>query len=342
MERATSSRGWPPASGRGGTRFSPLAIAGPLLCLLGAGGRGGITAYPDATSGCSGCVALASLLAYLITPETAAGPDGQPLGFAFNLRYAAPVLALSLALLPLAPVLAGRAAALALAAVLARRARGNARAGAPVALAPGRRCASGFAVACWWRPRWPGCSRGAPVRRPPSPAAAIGPAPPLRRQPARDRRDRRRVPLAAPLPARPLRVPPGRLLPGAGVGVLPRRPSTPASASSARSAASSPIRCSASTTQTTSSTSARRGPHGSFTPIGSCAEWRAAVNAGHFRYLVTTPARDPWHPKPLHPSPEGRWTASDPAARLIYTRRATGQPISIYELSGPLHPRSCA
>jgi hypothetical protein len=85
----------------------------------------------------------------------------------------------------------------------------------------------------------------------------------------------------------------------------------------------------------------KRGPHGSFTAIGSCAQWRAAVNAGRFRYLVTTPARDPWHPKPLRPSPEERWTATDPAARLIYTRRATGQPISIYELHGPLDVESC-
>ena len=47
-----------------------------------------------------GLVALVSLAAYLITPETAAGPAGDPAGFAFNLRYAAPALALSLAVLP--------------------------------------------------------------------------------------------------------------------------------------------------------------------------------------------------------------------------------------------------
>ena len=52
-----------------------------------------------------GLVALASLAAYLITPETAAGPSGHPTGFAFNLRYAAPALVLSLTVLPLAPAL---------------------------------------------------------------------------------------------------------------------------------------------------------------------------------------------------------------------------------------------
>ena len=52
-----------------------------------------------------GFVALFSLAAYLITPETAAGPAGDPLGFAFNLRYLAPALALALAVAPLAPAL---------------------------------------------------------------------------------------------------------------------------------------------------------------------------------------------------------------------------------------------
>ena len=52
-----------------------------------------------------GAAALFSLAAYLITPETAAGPAGDPLGFAFNLRYLAPALALSLAVAPLAPPL---------------------------------------------------------------------------------------------------------------------------------------------------------------------------------------------------------------------------------------------
>ncbi len=87
---------------------------------------------------------------------------------------------------------------------------------------------------------------------------------------------------------------------------------------------------------------AQRGPHGSFTPITSCPAWRAAVNAGHYRYLVTTPARDPWHPKRLGPSPERGWTSSDPAAHLIYSLEATGQPIALFELSGPLNPRGCA
>ena len=59
---------------------------------------------------------------------------------------------------------------------------------------------------------------------------------------------------------------------------------------------------------------AERGPHGSFTPIATCARWRAQVNSDHLKYLITTPARDPWHPYVLSSSPETRWTATDPAA----------------------------
>ena len=86
---------------------------------------------------------------------------------------------------------------------------------------------------------------------------------------------------------------------------------------------------------------AQRGPHRSFTAITSCARWRAAVNAGRFRYLVTTPARDPWRPRLLEASPEDSWTRSDPAAHLVLTHSAAGQPISVYELRGPLHPSGC-
>src|SRR5581483_5816328 len=45
--------------------------------------------------------------AYLITPESAAGPSGHPTGFAFNLRYAAPAATLCLTIAPLAWPLSG-------------------------------------------------------------------------------------------------------------------------------------------------------------------------------------------------------------------------------------------
>ena len=59
------------------------AVLGPLLCLTAGAGR---------TVRMLGLVALASTVAYVVTPESAAGPAGNPLGFAFNLRYAEPDL----------------------------------------------------------------------------------------------------------------------------------------------------------------------------------------------------------------------------------------------------------
>jgi hypothetical protein len=79
------------------------AIAAPIACLA----RG-----PDRTTRMLGAVALLSIVAYLITPESAAGPAGRPSGFAFNLRYAAPALTLALTVGPLVLPEAARNAAL--------------------------------------------------------------------------------------------------------------------------------------------------------------------------------------------------------------------------------------
>jgi hypothetical protein len=51
----------------------------------------------------SGAVAIAGAIAYLFTPLTAAGPEGDPLAFGINLRYLVPAFALGLALVPLEP-----------------------------------------------------------------------------------------------------------------------------------------------------------------------------------------------------------------------------------------------
>ncbi len=69
-------------------------MIGPLLCLLPGS---------DRTLRMLAIVALGSLAAYLVTPNSAIGPDGDPVGFTYNLRYAAPGLALAYAVAPLAP-----------------------------------------------------------------------------------------------------------------------------------------------------------------------------------------------------------------------------------------------
>ncbi len=300
-----------------------MTIAGPLLCVLSGA---------DRMLRMLGLVALASLLAYIVTPETAAGPEGQPLAFAFNLRYAAPVLALSLPLLPLAPVLDG-----------ARR-RSLLAAGLIAVLA------ATLAQARLWPSRQAGGAVGIAVVV----LLGAGAALVVARRP-------RRIALVPAVAALGLLVIAGtaagsrwqrhylhgRYAFQPGVSSLARVWAFFRSVHGARVGVAGTFGGFFSYPLFGVDDSnhveyiGKRGPHGSFTAIGSCAQWRAAVNAGRFRYLVTTPARDPWHPKPLRPSPEERWTATDPAARLIYTRRATGQPISIYELHGPLDVESC-
>ncbi|MET0558203.1 MAG: hypothetical protein ABW065_05980, partial [Solirubrobacterales bacterium] len=54
----------------------------------------------DAALAIAGLVGLAALVAWLVAPTSASGPDGMPRGFESGLRYLAPALVLGLALLP--------------------------------------------------------------------------------------------------------------------------------------------------------------------------------------------------------------------------------------------------
>jgi hypothetical protein len=81
----------------------------------------------------------------------------------------------------------------------------------------------------------------------------------------------------------------------------------------------------------------RHGPHGSFRPIGSCQDWRTALNRGHYQYAVTTSDRIFFTTK-LMPTPDAAWTRSDPAARLVLS---PSQAIQVFRLTGRLHPARC-
>jgi hypothetical protein len=77
--------------------LAALALVGLALCL----GRGTSPALRLAA-----LAGLAAVLAWLVAPTSASGPDGMPRGFESGLRYLAPALVLGLALLPI--VLPGR------------------------------------------------------------------------------------------------------------------------------------------------------------------------------------------------------------------------------------------
>ena len=79
-----------------------------------------------------------------------------------------------------------------------------------------------------------------------------------------------------------------------------------------------------------------RGPHDSYRRIPDCATWRRAINAGGYTHVVTT--FDPYLPGTMRNSPEGRWTQSDPNARLILR----DGPVRVFQIVGPLNPAGCS
>ncbi|MDQ6803564.1 MAG: hypothetical protein M3065_01060, partial [Actinomycetota bacterium] len=311
------------ASGLGPWWVAVLAAAvlGPVLCALG-------RSHP--TTQMLGLVALVSLAAYVITPESAAGPAGDPSGFAFNLRYAAPGLTLALAVTPLAPWLDGARARVATLAVLAlllaatlaegRLWNGSYLAGA-IVVAAAALAAFGVAVVAGRRPaaRIPVIAGVAVVVA----AIAVGGYAGQRHY---------------------LR---GRYTFQPGVSSLSRVWAWARNVRGARIGLvgtfggffSYPLLGVDDSNRV--NYIARHGANGSFTPIRNCRAWRTAVNAGHYTYVVTTPGRDPWHPRRLEYSPEGSWTASGGGVRLVFRQVAHGQPISVFQLTGPLVPARC-
>jgi hypothetical protein len=290
-------------------------IGGPLLCLAWPGA--------DRLTRALGAVALASLIGYLVTPETAAGPAGNPLGFAFNLRYAAPALVLSLALAPLAPPLARR----------------------PRATAVGLGIVFLLTVIhthLWSSPWLPGALLVAVL------ATAGALAPSLLKPRALLVGGAALLAIAAvggyPVQRHYLK---GKYVFQPGISALSRvwalfrdiHDSRVGVAGTFGAFATYPLYGTDDSNRV--QYIAARGATGSFTPIRSCPAWRAAVNAGHFRYVVTTPNRNPWRRQQLIPAAETGWIDPDPAARLIFRHVAFGQPIDVFKLTGPLNPRRC-
>jgi hypothetical protein len=78
------------------------------------------------------------------------------------------------------------------------------------------------------------------------------------------------------------------------------------------------------------------GPRGSFNPIQTCKEWRAAINAGDFDYIITTPSLN-YYTLGLGYSPERSWTAPGSAT----TEVLRDGPVAIFRVDGQLGPGPC-
>jgi hypothetical protein len=79
------------------------------------------------------------------------------------------------------------------------------------------------------------------------------------------------------------------------------------------------------------------GPHGAFNAIPTCAEFRAAVNAADLDYLVTSPFLNFLHPGDPIPSPEARWLRGEGAVSpILHSGRVT-----VWKVDGQLDPTAC-
>ena len=79
------------------------------------------------------------------------------------------------------------------------------------------------------------------------------------------------------------------------------------------------------------------GPHGAFNAIPTCAEFRAAVNAADPDYLVTSPFLNFLHPGDPVPSPEARWLRGSEAVRPVLRNG----PVTVWKVEGELDPAAC-
>jgi len=79
------------------------------------------------------------------------------------------------------------------------------------------------------------------------------------------------------------------------------------------------------------------GPHGAFNAIPTCAAFRAAVNAADLDYLVTAPFLNFIHPGKPIASPEARWLRGEDAVQPIIHSGS----VTVWKVRGRLNPSAC-
>jgi hypothetical protein len=79
------------------------------------------------------------------------------------------------------------------------------------------------------------------------------------------------------------------------------------------------------------------GPHGAFNAIPTCAAFRAAVDDADLDYLVTAPFLSFLHPGDPIPSPEARWLRGEDAVRPLLR----SGPVIVWRVQGELDPAGC-
>jgi hypothetical protein len=79
------------------------------------------------------------------------------------------------------------------------------------------------------------------------------------------------------------------------------------------------------------------GPHGAFNAIPTCGKFRAAVNDAELDYLVTSPFLNFLHPGNPISSPEARWLRGEGAVEPVLR---SGE-VTVWKVTGELDPGAC-
>ena len=309
-------------------------LLGPVwFVLLGATALGAILAVwrpRSAAIRLCGAVAIAGGISYLFTPLTAAGPEGNPLAFGINLRYLVPAFALGLALVPLEPrltperarlpLLIGGIAALLLVSLYSDSAYiwdepfaskpwaaliGVALIGVPV----------GLALLARGRPLVAAGAGAALLLA----VAAVG----WERQDdyfanRYERAEDFRFDLDDAF-------------------VWAKDTSGERIAVAGTSGAYNQYGLYGDRLENYIQYLGQTGPGGNFTRIENCPDFREALNAGDYDYLVTTPDLDLNNPVRAKTSPERGWIQDDPAVeRILLVGR-----VAVFRLTGDLDPAGC-
>jgi hypothetical protein len=280
---------------------SGLTILWPLLLALALTGLVLTCASRDRVLVVAGLTGFAVVLAWLIAPTSASGPEGLPRGFESGLRYLAPALVLGLTLAPVALFARLREAGMGCPPAQRRPVFRPGDSGGQPQTHPAKNPASG----------------GTPHARPVALALlllAVAIGYPVQRHYLDNRY------------ANPTFAAPGLNSAFAWADDL----------SDARIATTSTRQYPLYGTDLSNYVQyiGEEQPNGGFTAPTTCRQWRRLLNAGHYDYVVTS--RDRIEPgKPPYPV-STRWTEGLGVEEILRK-----PPTAVFKLKGPLDPSSC-
>jgi hypothetical protein len=281
-----------------------------------------------------GAVALIAAAAYILTPLSASGPEGQPVGFRLNLRYLTPALVLGLLILPMVPLLRGARRQVALVVGLAVLFLitdqpfdflDSDLAPFAIALTAGAVVAPAILVA-FRRRGLPGPALALGLAALAAMGIALGYS---------EQRDYVRGRYASSYPS----IYPRQIL-EAGLGDTFRWASTVRDQRIALAGTTGALfqyGLYGSGSSNRVQFVGEEGPHGAFAPIVDCRSWRRALNETGYDYLVTTPNLNQRNEVEEIPSPEASWVRGERNAEKILTRGR----YRVFALTGPLPPAKC-